>query len=245
MLGDGTFIDAVKDPWLKTKDEFHVDHGNSYVGGNVTVSEFIDPHSNNWQEEKVYNFFSAEYARMILTTMFPRCGVGDRVVWNRTTNGQYNVKTGYHLWFEQSRGPAVTTQANNWGKLWRLDIPHKVNIFLWRFCRNNVPVQKRLSTKGISLPILRPMCNTDIEHNIHVFFDCPFASSCRHYAGLQYDMSAVEFLYLPIFLRMGNGGRSQLNLTFFTVLHEFLIIELSFITGHQDTCYPISSHDIR
>lgn len=37
------------------------------------------------------------------------------------------------------------------------------------------------------------MCTSDIEHKLHVFFDCPFASSCWQYAGLHYDMSAVEF----------------------------------------------------
>ena len=42
------------------------------------------------------------------------------------------------------------------------------------------------------MPILCPMCNTDIEHLLHVFFDCQYAAQCWDHAGLQYDMMAVE-----------------------------------------------------
>lgn len=38
-----------------------------------------------------------------------------------------------------------------------------------------------------------PMCDLDVEHLLHVFFDCPFARLCWHYAGCDYDMSNVEF----------------------------------------------------
>ena len=37
------------------------------------------------------------------------------------------------------------------------------------------------------------MCNEDVEHKLHVFFDCPFATSCWHYVGVNYDMSRVKF----------------------------------------------------
>lgn len=36
------------------------------------------------------------------------------------------------------------------------------------------------------------MCTGDIEHLIHLFFECNFAKACWHYMGVQYDMSAVD-----------------------------------------------------
>lgn len=36
------------------------------------------------------------------------------------------------------------------------------------------------------------MCDIDIEHLGHVFFDCVFARQCWHYTGMVYDMSNVE-----------------------------------------------------
>lgn len=81
--------------------------------------------------------------------------------------------------------------GGGWNKLWRLNIPHKMKIFLWRFCRNNIPVRNRLRHKGVSVTILCPMCNVDVEHLLHVFFDCTFAKCCWQAAGLSYDMSQV------------------------------------------------------
>lgn len=37
-----------------------------------------------------------------------------------------------------------------------------------------------------------PLCNVDVEHLLHVFFDCRFASECWSKAGLVYDMQRVE-----------------------------------------------------
>lgn len=42
------------------------------------------------------------------------------------------------------------------------------------------------------VPLVCPLCNTDIEHLIHVFFYCNFASQCWQHIGLQFDMWEVE-----------------------------------------------------
>lgn len=67
-----------------------------------------------------------------------------------------------------------------------------MKIFVWRFCSNIIPVRKRLRTKGVSLPISCPMCNVDIEHLIHFFYDCRFAKHCWNHVGLSYDWNSVE-----------------------------------------------------
>lgn len=47
-------------------------------------------------------------------------------------------------------------------KIWRLQIPNKMKVFVWRFCKNNIPVRKRLSAKGVRLPITCPMCGKNL-----------------------------------------------------------------------------------
>lgn len=49
-----------------------------------------------------------------------------------------------------------------------------------------------LRSKGISVPIICPMCDHDIEHMLHLFFDCPFATACWNIADLSYNMREVE-----------------------------------------------------
>ena len=99
------------------------------------------------------------------------------------------AKTGYQLWHARNIGVGSIAQSNGWSKLWNLDLPHKVKLFLWRFCRNTVPVRSRLSSKGVNLPLNCPMCNLMIEDLLHVFFICPFVVACWQYTGVSYDLS--------------------------------------------------------
>ncbi|XP_074374427.1 uncharacterized protein LOC141714831 [Apium graveolens] len=67
---------------------------------------------------------------------------------------------------------------------------HSIN---GRLCRNNVPVRYVLREKRVMVPIGCTMCTGgDIEHLIHVFFECGFAKACWQYMGVKYDMSAVD-----------------------------------------------------
>lgn len=121
----------------------------------------------------------------------PQRSVVDRIVWSKSIDGLYNVKTGYRVWHDQFAGNFGCTQSGGWSCLWRLSIPHNIKIFIWRLCRDNVHVRIRLMIKGIAIPIISLMCNVDIEHPPHLFFDCPFASNCWHAANLNYDMMEV------------------------------------------------------
>lgn len=119
--------------------------------------------------------------------------MNDRLAWVRTKEGQYSVKIGYQLWHNLNVGASNVIQNEGRKRIWRLDVPHKIKVFLWRFFRNNLPVRKRLRSKGVILPITSPMCTQDIEHQLHVFFDCQFASQCWRCIGVTYDMQVVTF----------------------------------------------------
>lgn len=109
----------------------------------------------------------------------------------RITNRCYSVKSGYQLWVEQNLHVDNIPQTRGQNKIWRLSVSHKIKIFLWGFCRNTVPVQNHLN-KGMIPPITCAVCSQDIEHMLHVFFDCPFASQCWLYMGKVYNIREVE-----------------------------------------------------
>lgn len=189
VLGDGELINCVKDPWLVGKRDFKVDQSREYGVNVMSVKQLFLSNGRDWDSNKVRSLFSEEDASLILATRIPIVPVVDRLAWSKTSNGKYSVKTGYQLWHAQNIGTGSVPQSNGWSKLWKLDLPHKVNLFLWRLCRNNVPVKSRLSSKGVNLPLECPMCNSDIENLLHIFFLCPFARACWHYAGQSYDLS--------------------------------------------------------
>lgn len=59
-------------------------------------------------------------------------------------------------------------------------------------CRNNVPVRNLLRAKGIQVPISCVMCVGDVEHLLHLFFDCDFAKACWQKMVLSYNMWEIE-----------------------------------------------------
>ena len=60
----------------------------------------------------------------------------DTLFWLQSTEGEFSVKTGYHLARELKRENDVNGEGSLsmessivWGKLWKLHIPNKVQIF--------------------------------------------------------------------------------------------------------------------
>ena len=129
---------------------------------------------------------------MLINTRIPATCITDRLAWTHSHNGQYTVKSGYYQWQKNHIVVAEIRQSRGWSKLWSLQIPHKMRVFLWRFCRNNIPVRYLIRGKGITIPICCPMCPGDVEHVLHLFFDCGFAKECWQIVGLSYNMWTVE-----------------------------------------------------
>lgn len=83
-----------------------------------------------------------------------------------------------------------------------MELPHKIKLFLWRFCRNTILVKLRLVDKGVRIPVDCPMCCSGVEDLIHVFFTCPFAMACWNYTGLALgtieDQAASNWLLIKL-----------------------------------------------
>lgn len=192
MLGNGEDIIATKDPWLRKKANFCVDQNLFYEGRNETVSSIFLSNEKKWNTSLVREVFLPNDAAEILALHIPQRETSDKVVWTGSNNGVYSAKTGYHYWFNLKFGNNMVSQSVGWKKVWHLKIPHKVKVFTWRFCRNVVPLRWRLSARGVRVPITCPMCSSDVEHMLHLFFDCEFAAGCWHHVSLCYDWSGVE-----------------------------------------------------
>lgn len=111
-------------------------------------------------------------AEAILKTYISQREVPDRIVWVNSSNGIYNAKYAYQYWYNANFGHDVVPQSTGWEKNWHLQLSHKIKVFAWRFCRNVVPIRKRLISIGVRLPIKCPMSVLHIEHMMHLFFDC-------------------------------------------------------------------------
>lgn len=192
VLGDGKDIVATKDPWLRQKANFVVEDSHRYAGRSELVSTLVDADTRSWRVNIIQHLFLEEDALAIVNTPIPQREVKDRVAWVSTKTGQYTAKSGYHYWVERNLGSNVIHHHEGWKKIWKLNIPHKLKIFLWHFCRNTMPIRWRIRSRGIIVPITCPLCNNDVEYMLHLFFDCNFAADCWAHANAMQDMTEVE-----------------------------------------------------
>ncbi|XP_071728650.1 uncharacterized protein [Rutidosis leptorrhynchoides] len=95
------------------------------------------------------------------------CNLGD--------DGSYTVKDD-GVYIDQRLLPSSQVETV-WFKL----LPRKVNVFLWRFCLDCIPIRWSLSVKEIEVEsIVCPLCNNGVEAREHLFFDCELARGLWH-----------------------------------------------------------------
>lgn len=193
VLGDGQSISIKSDRWLRGSQDFRVNQVQTSASSTAKVCEFFQTNTKMWDEEKVKQYFTETDARAILNTRIPNMCIKDRIAWSHSSNGQYTVKSEQHQWHKSNVQETGVQEERGWNRIWSLEVPHKLRIFLWRFCRNNIHVRKLLRSRGIIIPMSCPMCTRDIEHLIHLFFECQFAKECWQIIGLSYNMWDVEY----------------------------------------------------
>lgn len=90
--------------WLARKLDYKVDKLRMYEERSELVSTLIYPGTKVWDVGKVNELFSVGDAQAILATSVPQSQIADRIVWSKSTDGLYNVKTGYRDWHDRFTG---------------------------------------------------------------------------------------------------------------------------------------------
>lgn len=75
--------------------------------------------------------------------------------------------------------------------IWRLKVPPKLCHFVWKGCWNFLPVRTNLQRRGICLETSCPLCEGEVETQVHIFFRCPFARVFWFGSPLQLDVAMV------------------------------------------------------
>ena len=93
----------------------------------------------------------------------------DQLIWE-TSKAEYSVKLAANIMSPCS--PTV-----NWEFIWKLRVPHKIKIFLWKLHLNILPTKTFLSARGIILAkgIMCEWCSCSEETTIHLLIECPQA----------------------------------------------------------------------
>ncbi|PNX60204.1 ribonuclease H, partial [Trifolium pratense] len=108
----------------------------------------------------------------------------DKVVWEEERNESYSVKSGYKLVMRYIIRSDKYHVAGNWTDIWQAQAPHKARHLLWRLCRGCLPTRCRLLQRRVECTPNCPVCDEELEDELHVFFNCTVARASWCAAGL-------------------------------------------------------------
>jgi hypothetical protein len=72
-----------------------------------------------------------------------------------------------------------------WDKIWRLKVPNKVKMFLWRIAHNSLVVKRNVARRGVDSETICPMCYRLDEDCVHLFLKCKGAKECWRLLNLE------------------------------------------------------------
>ena len=103
------------------------------------------------------------------------------MVWAETSNGNFTVRSAYKLAINLFTSATCGTTSDGsslrkfWRKIWSLPIPHKVQHFCWRACRDTLPTKVKLRRRNVIAEDMCVCCHDEAETNGHIFWGCPKA----------------------------------------------------------------------
>ncbi|XP_050237967.1 uncharacterized protein LOC126687449 [Mercurialis annua] len=181
QCNSGTRIRILQDAWLPGKGNYLVQLKTAILHSEVPslVCDLMDSSGSQWNRELVSRLFIEQDAQDILAIPIPYSHVADRLVWDFTRDGSYTVKSGYYQELGQDDngahypGSVPVMKKSEWKILWKIQIPNKIRIFLWKLFHKGIPVAENLNFR-VKTTLLCPH-GQERETITHMLFHCEFA----------------------------------------------------------------------
>ena len=127
---------------------------------NLLVEDLIHDATGQWDRDKVFDLFAHKTRMEILQMPL------SRLVWKENRSQSFFVKTAYQVALRMGQQQRVEhsgliAERKIWRKLWTLNVPPKVRIFVWRACSNVLPTWDNLYRRKINID---PRCEFCCQH---------------------------------------------------------------------------------
>jgi ribonuclease HI len=184
IVGNGTNIRVMSDPWLREKDGVWVQSPQAQGVYTITVNELMLPNIRAWDKNKIMSLFPMDVVNRIVDIPLIDVIEEDKLIWVDSVNGQYSVKSGYNMLINVLGRKDSMFSEDEWTSLWKIHAPPKAKHLLWRICKNCLPTRSRLQGKCVPCQSNCPLCDSNIEDDWHFLVSCTVSTEARTAAGL-------------------------------------------------------------
>ncbi|KAL5555904.1 hypothetical protein UlMin_038140 [Ulmus minor] len=137
--------------------------------------------SGSWDSNLIRASFHPDEAEAILSLPLPRRKILDSFLWHYDKFGHYTVRSGYWLATKRKSAPSSSTSSHTswWKRFWRLRIPPKIRIFLWKAYYNWIPLLVNLAKHGVPTQKRCPNYNETDDTTLHPLWGCKTLESLK------------------------------------------------------------------
>ena len=185
-IDNGESVRIWEDPWLPKEltRKPATPKGTNLL---IKVSELINPVTGVWDEQLIRETFWPEDANEILRIPIAE-NLEDWPAWCFDAKGLFSVKSAYKVvvarrdivacWDASTSGAVRDGSDFERHRIWKLNVPNKVKMFMWHFAHNSLPVRRNLARRGVVIDMRCPICTRLDEDSGHLFFKCKYAKLC-------------------------------------------------------------------
>ena len=168
-IGDGSRINIHHDTWIPRQGSMKP-LGQTFVPGVTKVQDLMMPNGKVWNMNMnlVDEMFSPDDARDIKQIAIGGPSMEDYLAWNFNKNGQFSVRSAYHLRMRLNRvktgrpgSSSSVNQHKGWLALWDTSAPNKAKIHMWRLTRNGLAVGTELQRRHIKAGVFCAACGRE------------------------------------------------------------------------------------
>lgn len=143
-VGDGRQIEVASHKWLT--------HAPIFINpppSPLYVRDLIDEDTRRWDRGKLQTLFAPSTQQEILAVPLDNLTSKDELIWKENVSQKFTVKSAYGVALGLlNKSPFEHSQAQSdgslWKKIWKLNVPPKVQTLMWRACSNILPTRDNL-----------------------------------------------------------------------------------------------------
>ncbi|KAG8476285.1 hypothetical protein CXB51_033089 [Gossypium anomalum] len=192
-VGIGDKILVLGDLWISGDETDRLQHHGNQENVKL-VSDLIETNNRSWNTDVVMTTFRPEIARKILRIPLVELAHEDFQVWRGEMSGEFSVRSAYKLLQGTSEDPSninlQTESKNFYRKLWKLHIPSKITLTVWRISSNFIPSLVNLKQKKAVVNALYPRCRQNEEDSYHIFQQCPMTREVWNHLKLSWILNS-------------------------------------------------------